>query len=79
MKRLVIFLGGYSPAAMRRAARRADGWLPVARPGWREWGFGAEAINGPMDEVRWLSAAEGRAPSGLGVILRVYSTMPSWT
>jgi alkanesulfonate monooxygenase SsuD/methylene tetrahydromethanopterin reductase-like flavin-dependent oxidoreductase (luciferase family) len=59
------------PAGARMAARRPSVW--------GEWGFGAEAINGPIDEVRLLSAAEGRAPSGLGVTLRVYSTTPSWT
>ena len=26
-----IYLGGYAPAALRRVARRADGWLPSAR------------------------------------------------
>ena len=67
-----IYLGGYSEAAMRRAARRADGWLPVVRPGSPQWEFSAEAVNGPVSEVRRLTAEAGRDPSRLGIILRVY-------
>lgn len=69
-----IYLGGYSPAAMRRAARRADGWLPVVRPGSQRWEFSPAAVNGPVSEVRRLAAEEGRDPSRLGIILRVYPT-----
>jgi probable F420-dependent oxidoreductase len=69
-----IYLGGYSPAALRRAARRADGWLPVVRPGSGEREFSAAAINGPVDEVRRLAAEEGRDPAQLDMILRVYPT-----
>ncbi|WP_328582249.1 TIGR03619 family F420-dependent LLM class oxidoreductase [Streptomyces sp. NBC_00370] len=70
-----VYLGGYSPAAMRRAARRADGWLPVVRPGSAAgWAFDAAQINVPADEVRRLAAEEGRDPAGLGLILRVYPT-----
>lgn len=69
-----IYLGGYSPAAMRRAARRADGWLPVVRPGSREWEFSAASINGPVDQLRRMAAEQGRDPSRLDLILRVYPT-----
>jgi alkanesulfonate monooxygenase SsuD/methylene tetrahydromethanopterin reductase-like flavin-dependent oxidoreductase (luciferase family) len=59
---------------MRRAARRADDWLPVVRPGSQRWEFSPAAVNGPVSEVRRLAAEEGRDPSRLGIILRVYPT-----
>jgi probable F420-dependent oxidoreductase len=70
-----IYLGGYSQAAMRRAARRADGWLPVVRPGSSgTWEFSAASINGPVDVLRKMAEEHGRDPSQLGLILRVYPT-----
>jgi probable F420-dependent oxidoreductase len=69
-----IYLGGYSPAAMRRAARRADGWLPVVRPDSGTWEFSPTAVNGPVDHLRNLAADQGRDPSELDLILRVYPT-----
>lgn len=72
-----IYLGGYSPAAMRRAARRADGWLPVVRPGSGVWEFSAAAINGPVDQLRKMAAEQDRDPSQLDLILRVYPTAES--
>jgi alkanesulfonate monooxygenase SsuD/methylene tetrahydromethanopterin reductase-like flavin-dependent oxidoreductase (luciferase family) len=65
-----IYLGGYSAAAMRRAARRADGWLPVLVPGRME--FDAQAVTGPMTAIRAMAAEAGRDPAELGSILRVY-------
>jgi probable F420-dependent oxidoreductase len=72
-----IYLGGYSPAAMRRAARRADGWLPVVRPGSGVREFSAAAINGPVDQLRKMAAEQDRDPSQLDLILRVYPTAES--
>ena len=69
-----IYLGGYSQAALRRAARRADGWLPVIRPGSGAWEFTAAAINGPVDHIRSMAADQHRDPSQLDFILRVYPT-----
>jgi probable F420-dependent oxidoreductase len=69
-----IYLGGYSAAAMRRAARRADGWLPVVRPGHAEWEFSPAAINDPVEQLRNLAAEQGRDPAQLDLILRVYPT-----
>ncbi|MFE2493054.1 hypothetical protein ACFXKS_38415 [Streptomyces scopuliridis] len=57
---------------MRRVARRADGRLPVVQPGAAV--FDPGAINVPMAEVRRLAAEEGRDPSRLGMIPRVYPT-----
>jgi probable F420-dependent oxidoreductase len=65
-----IYLAGFTPAAMRRVARRADGWLPVV---WAGAGpFTSDPINIPMAEVRRLAAEEGRDPAQLDMILRVY-------
>lgn len=69
-----IYLGGYSLAAMRRAARRADGWLPVVRPGSAAGEFSPAAINGPVGRLRNMAAEQGRDPSQLGLVLRVYPT-----
>jgi probable F420-dependent oxidoreductase len=65
-----IYLGGYSAAAMRRAARRAEGWLPVVVPGLGA--FSAEAITVPVSQVRQFAAEYGRDPDELSMILRVY-------
>ena len=51
--RLPIWVGGSSPAAMRRAAERGDGWLPQGPP---EGGMEAG-----IARVRKLRAAAGRA------------------
>ncbi|WP_031090695.1 TIGR03619 family F420-dependent LLM class oxidoreductase [Streptomyces sp. NRRL WC-3549] len=64
-----IHLAGYAPAALRRVARRADGWLPVARSGSEP--FVADAVNAPVAEVRRLASEAGRDPSEIGLILRV--------
>jgi probable F420-dependent oxidoreductase len=65
-----IYLGGYSRAAMQRAARRADGWLPVLVPG--RMAFDAAAVTVPMTAIRAMAAEAGRDPADLGMILRVY-------
>jgi probable F420-dependent oxidoreductase len=65
-----VYLGGYSQAALRRAARRADGWLPVAVPG--RQAFAAAAITAPMRQVEAFAAEYGRDPGELDMILRVY-------
>jgi probable F420-dependent oxidoreductase len=65
-----VYLAGFAPAAMRRVARRADGWLPVVTPGTGE--FDPAAITVPMNRIRQLAGAEGRDPGELGMILRVY-------
>jgi probable F420-dependent oxidoreductase len=66
-----IYLAGFSPAAVRRVARRADGWLPVVAPGGRPFDPTAQ-IAAPMAHIRELAEAEGRDPAGLGMVLRVY-------
>jgi probable F420-dependent oxidoreductase len=66
-----IFLAGFAPAAMRRVARRADGWLPVVLPGWGPVDP-ATAIAAPMARIRALAEEHGRDPDDLRMILRVY-------
>lgn len=66
-----IYLAGFAPSARRRIARRADGWLPVLRPGSRP--FDPErTVTAPLARLRRLTEEEGRDPKGLGTVLRVY-------
>ena len=65
-----IYLAGVAPSARRRIARRADGWLPVCRPGTRP--FDPDAmITRPLAHLRRLAEEEGRDPSTLGTVLRL--------
>ncbi|MET7995217.1 TIGR03619 family F420-dependent LLM class oxidoreductase [Amycolatopsis sp. NPDC005232] len=65
-----VYLAGYAPAAMRRIARRAAGWLPVITPP-AEYDP-ATAILAPLADLRQLAEEAGRDPAELGAILRVY-------
>jgi alkanesulfonate monooxygenase SsuD/methylene tetrahydromethanopterin reductase-like flavin-dependent oxidoreductase (luciferase family) len=66
-----IYLAGFAPAAQRRIARRADGWLPVHRPGTGPFDPTA-TITAPLANLRQLTEQEGRDPASLGTVLRVY-------
>jgi probable F420-dependent oxidoreductase len=66
-----IFLAGFAPAAMRRVARRADGWLPAVMPGAGPLDP-AGSIAAPMAQIRTLAEEQGRDPGELSMILRVY-------
>ena len=48
-----IWIGGSSPAAIRRAAQRGDGWLPQGPP--------KEGMPAAIDRIRELREAAGRA------------------
>jgi probable F420-dependent oxidoreductase len=64
-----VYLGGFVPTALRRVARRADGWLPIAVP---PAPFDPEAaVVGPMASIREAAEREGRDPAALDAILRV--------
>lgn len=67
-----VHLAGFAPAALRRIARRADGWLPVATPGRSP--FDPAALTVPMGQIRQLAAGAGRDPAELDTILRVNPT-----
>jgi probable F420-dependent oxidoreductase len=66
-----IYLAGFVPAAMRRVALRADGWLPIVVPGATDIDF-VSAIATPMAHIRELAEQAGRDPGQLGMILKVY-------
>lgn len=62
-----VYLAGFAPRACRRIAERADGFLPVVRPG-------ADidaAVSRPWRALRDAAAQAGRDPSSLGAVLRV--------
>lgn len=65
-----LHLAGFAPAAMKRVARRADGWLPVHVP--ETGAFDPAAINDPLTQIRALAQDFGRDPSTVGAILRIY-------
>lgn len=69
-----VYLGGQAPVALRRTARRADGWLPVHVP---EMGaFDATSVEEPMERIRGMAEEFGRDPQRLGTVLRVYPMYP---
>lgn len=55
-----IWLGGGSPAALRRVGRLGDGWLAVPRSG-------LEALAADIGQVRRAAEEAGRDPSTIGV------------
>lgn len=64
-----VYLGGFAPTAIRRVARRADGWLPIAVP---PVPFDPQAaVIGPMTTIREAAEREGRDSAALDAILRV--------
>ncbi|NYI03411.1 TIGR03619 family F420-dependent LLM class oxidoreductase [Allostreptomyces psammosilenae] len=64
-----VYLAGSAPAATRRVALRADGWLPVVTvPGDVD---PAAAIGEPLRRIRAEAERAGRDPASLGAVLRV--------
>jgi probable F420-dependent oxidoreductase len=60
-----IWVGGHSPAALRRVARLGDGWHPVgANPAVP---LRAPELSAALAELRRLTEAEGRDPSRLTI------------
>jgi alkanesulfonate monooxygenase SsuD/methylene tetrahydromethanopterin reductase-like flavin-dependent oxidoreductase (luciferase family) len=56
-----LYLAAYTPAAMQRAARLADGWLPMGIP--------VPALEGMIPRFREQVRAAGRDPSAVSVIV----------
>jgi probable F420-dependent oxidoreductase len=63
-----IYLGGTSPAALRRIGRRADGWLPAAVVPGR---FAPEKFTAQREVIRAAARQAGRGDADLPVVLRV--------
>ena len=60
---LPIIMGAMTPAGIRRAARIADGFNPIA--------IDAETLRGMVAAFRTAATERGRDPSGLTVVVRV--------
>jgi probable F420-dependent oxidoreductase len=69
IKRPPIYLGGgFAPAALRRIALRADGWIPVVvLPGEVDLD---SAVNQPLARIQSLAAEGGRDKGELDVVVR---------
>ncbi|ATE54575.1 MULTISPECIES: TIGR03619 family F420-dependent LLM class oxidoreductase [Actinosynnema] len=76
-RRPPVYLAAFAPAAMRRVATRADGWLPALVPP-RSTDIEA-AVTKPWALIRAMAAEAGRDPDELDVILRVYPSVRSDT
>lgn len=72
VRRPPLYLAGFTPAAMRRVASRADGWLPAVVP--PHMTDLDAAVNKPMAAIREMAAGAGRDPGTLDMILRIYPT-----
>jgi probable F420-dependent oxidoreductase len=62
-----IYLGGYSPGALDRIGRRADGWVAPGVP--------LPLLTALWDTVRRAAEGAGRDPDGLRMIVRMNSTI----
>ena len=63
-----VYLGGFSPAALARVGRRADGWLPSVR---LPDGARADELSDMLAIIRRAAEQAGRSPDEIDVILRV--------
>jgi len=57
-----IYMAAYTPGAMQRTAREADGWFPVGVP--------LVAIGGMFEQVKALAREVGRDPASLELLVR---------
>lgn len=67
-----VYLGAFAPAALARAARRADGWLPIAPVGRKYAGTDSiAALARNLAGLRETVEREGRDPARFDAVLRV--------
>jgi probable F420-dependent oxidoreductase len=57
-----IYLAAYSPGAMKRTAKMADGWMPV--------GMNADQAKASIGQIRNMARDAGRNPADLKLIMR---------
>jgi probable F420-dependent oxidoreductase len=57
-----IYMAAYTPAAMARVARFADGWMPVGVP--------LEGVTGMLAQIRSQARDAGRDPDAIELIVR---------
>jgi len=57
-----IYMAAYTPPAMKRAAREADGWFPVGVP--------LSAVGPMFDSIKQMVEQAGRNPSSFKLIVR---------
>jgi probable F420-dependent oxidoreductase len=62
-RRIPIFLGGFRPVAMRRIARRGDGWLAT--------NVGPAQVAESLGQLRELAAEAGRDPAALDCVYQL--------
>ncbi|XVV16298.1 TIGR03619 family F420-dependent LLM class oxidoreductase [Actinoplanes sp. CA-131856] len=62
-RRIPIVLGGRGEPALRRAARRADGWLPTATP--------ADQVGETLTRLRDMAADAGRDRSAITCVFQI--------
>jgi probable F420-dependent oxidoreductase len=69
-RRIPVLLAGGADAALRRIARRADGWLPTAVP--------PKQVGETLTRLREMAAAEGRDPAAVTCVFQLgVATTPS--
>ncbi|GAA3297134.1 TIGR03619 family F420-dependent LLM class oxidoreductase [Dactylosporangium vinaceum] len=62
-RRIPVYLGGFADAALRRIARRGDGWLPTGLP--------PAAAGATLARIRAMAADAGRDPSTVSCTFQV--------
>jgi probable F420-dependent oxidoreductase len=61
-----IYMAAYTPAAMKRTAREANGWFPVGIP--------LAAVGTMFDQVKAMAREAGRDPASLELLVRANCT-----
>jgi probable F420-dependent oxidoreductase len=69
-----VYLSAWAPAALRRVARRADGWLPSGVIPGR---FDPAGLAATLEKIRHDASEAGRDPESIGVALRINAVPPA--
>src|SRR5262249_46609804 len=57
-----IYMAAYTPGAMKRVAREANGWFPVGVP--------LSAVGGMFEQLKGMAQQAGRDPKSLELVVR---------